>query len=191
MHGHVIAWMSAALIYSVLAGLSVPTQRTLIMLCIYFALRWHRRTLAFGESLGLALILVLIVDPFAPLAVGAWLSFGAVVVLVMALSGRIGREGVLANFARVQLAVTIGLVPLLLASFGNLSLVAPLANVIAVPLFTLLVVPGVLISTFAASIHPASGAIVFKLPVMLLNGSWPMFQWLADHSLSVWHAPQP
>ena len=56
MHGQAIAGLSAALIYSVLAGLSVPTQRTLIMLCIYFALRWHRRTLAFGQSLGLALI---------------------------------------------------------------------------------------------------------------------------------------
>jgi competence protein ComEC len=191
MHGQVIAGMSAAVIYSVLAGLSVPTQRTLIMLCIYFALRWQRRTLAFGPSLGVALILVLLVDPFAPLAVGAWLSFGAVVVLVMALSGRIGREGAITNFARVQLAVTIGLVPLLLASFGNLSLVAPLANVIAVPLFTLLVVPGVLIGTVAAAIQPEIGAFVLKVPVALLNGSWPMFEWLAEQSLSVWHAPQP
>jgi competence protein ComEC len=191
MHGQVIAGMSAALIYSVLAGLSVPTQRTLIMLCIYFLLRWQRRTLAFGQSLGLALILVLIIDPFAPLAVGAWLSFGAVVVLVLALSGRIGRDGVIGNFARVQLAVTIGLVPLLLASFGNLSLVSPLANAIAVPLFTLLVVPSVLIGTVAAAIHPAAGALVLKVFVALLNGSWPMFQWLADQSMSVWYAPQP
>lgn len=191
MHGQVIAGLSAALIYSVLAGLSVPTQRTLIMLCIYFALRWHRRTLAFGQSLGLALIAVLIIDPFAPLAVGAWLSFGAVVVLVVALSGRVGREGVIANFARVQLAVTIGLAPVLLAAFGNLSLVSPFANVIAVPLFTLFVVPSVLIGTLAAAIHPAFGALALKIPVMLLDGSWPMFQWLAERSMSVWYAPQP
>jgi competence protein ComEC len=107
------------------------------------------------------------------------------------LSGRVGREGVIANFARVQLAVTIGLVPILLMSFGNLSLVSPLANAIAVPLFTLLVVPSVLIGTLAAAIHPAFGAVVFKVPVMLLDGSWPMFQWLADHPMSVWYAPQP
>lgn len=191
MHGQVIAGMSAAIIYSVLAGLSVPTQRTLIMLCLYFALRWQRQTLAFAPSLGLALILVLIVDPFAPLAVGAWLSFGAVIVLVVALSGRVGREGVIANFARVQLAVTIGLVPLLLASFGNLSLVSPLANVVAVPLFTLLVVPSVLIGTVSAAIHPTIGAFVLKLPVALLNVSWPMFEWLADQPMSVWYAAQP
>jgi competence protein ComEC len=191
MHGQVIAGMSVAFIYSVLTGLSVPTQRTLIMLCIYFALRWYRRTLAFGQSLSLALIVVLILDPFAPLAVGAWLSFGAVVVLVVALSGRIGRDGAIANFARVQLAATIGLVPLLLASFGALSLVSPLANLIAVPLFTLLVVPSVLIGTLAASIHPMPGAVLLKVPVALLNGSWPMFQWLADRSMSVWYAPEP
>ena len=190
MHGQVIAGLSAALVYSLLAGMSVPTQRTLLMLCIYFALRWHRRSLAFGQSLGLALIAVLILDPFAPLAVGAWLSFGAVVVLVMALSGRVGHDGAITNFARVQLAVTIGLVPLLVASFGNLSLVSPLANVIAVPLFTLLVVPSVLIGALAAAVHPALGAIVLKMPVTLLNGSWPMFQWFADQSMSVWHAPQ-
>lgn len=191
MHGQVIAGLSAALVYSVLAGLSIPTQRTLIMLCIYFALRWQRRTLAFGQSLGLALIAVLLVDPFAPLAVGAWLSFGAVVVLVAALSGRVGREGIIANFARVQLAVTIGLVPLLLASFGNLSLVAPFANVVAVPLFTLLIVPSVLIGTVAAALHPILGAIVFRVPLWVLDASWPMFQALADRSMSVWHAPQP
>jgi competence protein ComEC len=191
MHGQVLAGSLAALIYSVLAGLSVPTQRTLIMLCIYFALCWQRRTLSFGQSLGLALIAVLLVDPFAPLAVGAWLSFGAVAVIVMAMSGRVGREGVIANFARVQVAVTIGLVPLLLVSFGNLSLVSPLANAVAVPLFTLLVVPGVLIGALAAAAHPASGTIALKLPLAALNGSWPMFQWLADHSMSVWHAPEP
>jgi len=191
MHGQVIAGLSTAIVYSVLAGLSVPTQRTLIMLCIFFALRWQRRTLAFGQSLGLALIVVLIVDPFAPLAVGAWLSFGAVAVLVVALSGRVGREGVIANFARVQLAVTIGLVPVLLMSFGSLSLVSPLANVIAVPMFTLLIVPSTLIGTLAAAIHPSLGASVFTVPVTVLHASWPMFQWLADHSLSVWYAPQP
>ncbi|MET0533486.1 MAG: ComEC/Rec2 family competence protein, partial [Steroidobacter sp.] len=191
VHGQVLAGSLAALIYSVLAGLSVPTQRTLIMLCIYFALRWQRRTLAFGQSLGLALIAILLIDPFAPLAVGAWLSFGAVAVIVMALSGRVGREGVIANFARAQLAVTIGLVPLLLLSFGGLSLVSPLANAVAVPLFTLLVVPSLLIGTLAASLHPGLGAIVLKLPVTVLNGSWPMFQWLADQSLAVWYAPQP
>lgn len=189
MHGQVIAGITAAVIYSLLAGLSLPTQRTLLMLCMYFALRWWRRPQAFGHSLSLALIAILIVDPFAPLAVGAWLSFVAVVVILMAVAGRVGREGVIANFTRVQLTVTVGLVPLLLACFGNLSLVAPLANAIAVPLFTLLIVPSVLVGTLAASIHPASGAALLGVPLKVLNGSWPVFEWLSEQTLSVWHVP--
>lgn len=191
MHGQVVAGMSAALIYSLLAGMSIPTQRTLLMLCIYFALRWRRRALAFGQSLALALIAILIADPFAPLAVGAWLSFVAVVVILMTVSGRVGRDGVIANFTRVQLAVTVGLMPLLLASFGNLSLVSPLANALAVPLFTLLVVPGVLLGALAAAIHQSFGAWVLSAPVALLNASWPLFEWLSRQALAVWHAPQP
>ncbi len=49
-----------AVTYSCLAGLSVPTQRTLIMLCVFFAARWCRRELGVGNSLGLSLIAILL-----------------------------------------------------------------------------------------------------------------------------------
>jgi competence protein ComEC len=191
MHGQVIAGLAAAVIYSVLAGLSIPTQRTLIMLCFYFALRWSRRTQAIGRSLSLALIVILLLDPFAPLAAGAWLSFVAVGVILIATSGRLVREGVIASFSRVQLAVTIGLIPVLLVSFGNLSIVAPFANVVAIPAFTLVIVPGVLIGTLAAVIHPALGAMVLKLPATVLDAGWPLLEWMAHQPLAIWYAPQP
>jgi competence protein ComEC len=191
MHGQVLAGLAAAVIYSALAGLSIPTQRTLVMLCIYFGLRWWRRPLAIGRSLSLALIVILLLDPFAPLAVGAWLSFIAVLVIVMATSGRLARERMIASFSRVQWAVTIGLIPVLLMSFGNLSLVAPVANVLAIPLFTLLIVPGVLVGAVAAMIHPALGAPLLQLPAALLDTGWPVLEWLARQPLAVWHAPQP
>ncbi len=191
MHGQVLAGIAAAVIYSVLAGLSVPTQRTLVMLCIYFGLRGFRRTLDIGRSLSLALIAILLLDPFAPLAVGAWLSFIAVLVIVMATSGRLAREGMIASFSRVQWAVTIGLLPVLLVSFGNLSLVAPVANVLAIPAFTLLIVPGTLTGTLAAMIDPSFGAPLLKLAATLLDTGWPVLEWLAKQPLAVWYAPQP
>lgn len=191
MHGQVLAGMAAAVIYSVLAGLSVPTQRTLVMLCIYFGLRGFRRAFDIGQSLSLALIVILLLDPFAPLAVGAWLSFIAVLAILMATAGRLVREGTIASFSRVQWAVTIGLIPVLLVSFGNLSLVAPVANVLAIPAFTLVIVPGVLVGTLAAMIHPSLGAPLLKLPTLLLDAGWPLLEWLARQPLAVWHAPQP
>ena len=86
----------------------------------------------------MSLIGVLLIDPFAPLAPGAWLSFGAVAIILLAVAGRVRRDGPITAFARVQAAVTVGLVPLLLAAFGSVSLISPLANAIAIPLFTLL-----------------------------------------------------
>jgi len=191
MHGQVLAGLAAAVIYSVLAGLSVPTQRTLVMLCIYFGLRWWRRTLAIGRALSLALVVILLLDPFATLAAGAWLSFVAVLVILMATAGRLGRDGVIAGFSRVQWAVTMGLVPVLLLSFGNVSLVAPVANVLAIPAFTLMIVPGVLVGTLAATIHPAFGAPLLKLPALLLDAGWPVLEWFAEQPWAVWHAPHP
>lgn len=190
MQGQVIAGASAALVYSALAGMSVPTQRTLLMLTIYFASRWCRRTLTVTHTLGLSLIGVLLIDPFAPLAPGAWLSFGAVAIILLAVAGRLRREGPIATFVRVQAAVTVGLVPLLLAAFGGVSLLSPVANAIAIPLFTLIVVPVVLLGACVASVSVPAAEWVLALPVALLQWSWPLLQWLAEQPLALWYFPQ-
>ncbi len=194
MHGQVIAGTAAAVVYSTLAGLSVPTQRTLLMLVIYFGARWCRRQLAIAHVLGVSLIAVLLIDPFAPLAPGAWLSFGAVAIILLAVAGRLRRDGPIAAFVRVQAAITVGLVPLLLAAFGSVSLISPLANAIAIPLFTLLLVPAVLVGACVASIWLPAGEWVLALPVQLLQWTWPLLQWLAQCPLALWHfshAPLP
>ena len=191
MHGQVIAGATAALLYSSLAGLSVPTQRTMLMLVIYFGSRWYRRQLAVSHALGLSLVGVLLIDPFAPLAPGAWLSFGAVAIILLAVAGRVRRDGPIAAFARVQLAVTIGLVPLLLTAFGSVSLISPVANVIAIPLFTLVLVPTVLLGACAASLWLPAGDWILTLPAHVLQWTWPLLQWLAKCPLAVWHFPQP
>lgn len=191
MHGQVIAGGAAALIYSMLAGLSIPTQRTLIMLCIYFAARWLRSNICVAHALGLSLIGVLIVDPFAPLNIGAWLSFGAVAVILLTVSGRLARDGAIRSFSRVQLALTIGLTPLLLGAFGSLSLISPLANAIAVPLFTLLIVPLILLGAVAAALSTTIGAWVLSAPDALLSIAWPALEWFARQPFALVHFPAP
>lgn len=191
MQGRVLAGGAAAIGYSLLAGLSIPTQRTLIMLGIYFAAHWRRREPSVSHAFGLALAGVLALDPFAPLAVGAWLSFGAVAIILLCVCGRLARDGMIVGFSRVQLAVTLGLMPLLLVTFGNLSLISPVANALAVPLFTLVLVPSVLIGTVAAMISVPAGSLVLALPAKVLQWCWPLFDWMAQQPLAVWHFPQP
>jgi competence protein ComEC len=68
--------------YALLAGLSVPTQRTWLMLAIFVAARLACRHIAAARLWALALIAVLLWEPRAPLSAGFWLSFGAVAVLM-------------------------------------------------------------------------------------------------------------
>lgn len=189
VQGKALIGALAAVSYSCLAGLSVPTQRTLVMLCIFFAARWWRRELSVSNALGLALICILLLDPFAPLAVGAWLSFVAVAVILLAVGGRLAEEQWLRGFTHVQLAVTAGMAPLVIGAFSSLSLVSPLANAIAVPLFTIALVPLVLIGTLLATVSASAGGALLGLATAILNGCWPAIQWMAAHALAVWHFP--
>ncbi|MEF3193096.1 MAG: ComEC/Rec2 family competence protein, partial [Halothiobacillaceae bacterium] len=131
----------AALGYSLLAGFSVPTQRTLLMLLAVVLAMLSRRFVRARDVLGLALMFVLLRDPLSVLDVGLWLSFGAVGLLAYAGSGRLARPGWLRDASHAQLAVSLGLLPLTLLLFQRGSLVAPLANVFAIPLVTLLATP--------------------------------------------------
>lgn len=182
--------MSAALGYSLLAGMSVPTQRTLIMLAVYFGAGVLRRELNVWHSFGVALLLVLIVDPFAPMAVGAWLSFGAVAVILLNQYGRIGHGSTLREFLNMQAVVSLGLVPLLLSSFGSLSLISPLVNLLAIPLFTAVLVPLVLIGCGLLLLNPGMGAWWLGWLVQGLDWVFAGLQWAANLSWANWYAAQ-
>ena len=137
----VVAGFGAAFFYCLLAGWGVPAQRTLYMLgCVALALVL-RREIAPSRLLALALGVVLVCDPWAVLAAGFWLSFGAVALLFFVGNGRLAREGRMREALRTQWAITLGLIPALLVLFQQFSLVSPLANAIAIPLVSFIVTP--------------------------------------------------
>ena len=151
----VLAGFFAAAGYVALAGAEVPAMRTLAMLAVSAAGLWLGRP-GTGRLVWLwSLVAVLLVDPWAPLAPGFWLSFGAVAMLIYALGSRLSSRPAglaarglhaLRQASRTQWAVTVGLVPLTLALFGQVSLVSPIANALAIPLITFVVVPAALLA---------------------------------------------
>jgi competence protein ComEC len=180
-----VAGFLAALIYCLLAGFAVPAQRTLYMLAVVAVALWTGRTTAVSRVLALALLLVLLLDPWAVLAAGFWLSFGAVGLLFYVGTGRLGESHWLATWGRAQWAVTVGMVPALLALFQQFSLVSPIANAIAIPVVSLLVTPLALL-----------GALLFGEPVLWLAHwltEWLMrlLYWLSDSSWAVWQQQAP
>ena len=182
----VVAGSCAALAYGALAGWSVPTQRTAIMIAIVaFALRARRRIGA-GDALALGAIAVLALEPLAPLAVGFWLSFGAVAAILLVTDGQLVQTGVLRGYAQAQWAVTAGLVPVLAASFGAVSIVSVVVNLLAIPLYTLIVVPLVLIGTALLMAWPAAGASVLAGTAWLIEVTWPLIAIPAQWSWATW-----
>ena len=185
--GVAVAWL-----YALLAGLGVPAQRTVVMLAATALLRsvglnWPASLVALA-----AMVPVTLLDPWALLQPGFWLSFAAVGLLMASEPARAVGDGagsavaakragdadrdprapphvsaqstapVARELARVialargtvrrlaaelrgglraQIVASIGLAPLTLVAFQQVSLVGLLANLVAEPWVTLVVTP--------------------------------------------------
>ena len=205
-----VAWL-----YALLAGWGVPAQRTVVMLAATAVLRgaglnWPPSLVALAAMLPVTLL-----DPWALLQPGFWLSFAAVMLLMVSEPARaVGADeaapasradvggsardapadahppartarasartraigdaatrrlgGELRGGFRAQLVASIGLAPLTLVAFQQLSLVGLLANLVAEPWVTLVVTPLALLG-------------VAMPPLWLLAGLAlkPLLWWLA------------
>ncbi|HZX32038.1 MAG TPA: ComEC/Rec2 family competence protein, partial [Rhodocyclaceae bacterium] len=83
-------WL-AAFAYTWLAGFGVPAQRTLYMLTVAALAMVSGRQVSPSRILALALAVVLLIDPWAILAAGFWLSFGAVGALLFVGANLVGQ----------------------------------------------------------------------------------------------------
>lgn len=192
-----LAGVLAAVIYVLLAGSGVPAQRTLMMITVVAIALWCGRITSVSHVLCLALATVVVLDPWAVLGPGFWLSFSAVAVILYVSVGRAGVSGyveqsrwrtTLQSATLTQYAVTLGLVPLTILLFGQTSLVSPLANAIAIPLISFLVTPLALLG----SVLPAPlSAWCLGLAHFLVAQLAQVLNWLSAFPLAVWMAPIP
>jgi competence protein ComEC len=181
----VLAGLAAALFYTLLAGFEVPAQRTLYMIAVMAAALWLDRWSSPWRVLGVALLVVVLFDPWAVLATGFWLSFGAVAVIFYISVGRIGRQHWLIEWARVQWAVTLAMVPMLLALFQQVSIISPLANAVAIPLVSLIVVPLALVGV----VLPFDFGL--QLSHWVLDWCMVLLEWMSTLPAAVWQQHVP
>ena len=187
------AGLAGAAGYALLAGWGVPAQRTVGMIAVVvllrsLGLRWPLPLVLLAAALAVALA-----DPWALLQPGFWLSFVAVGLLVASepaqaagsttppVAGRLGRIGqALRGGLRTQVVATVGLAPLTMLFFQQVSVVGFVANLVAIPLVTLLITPLALLGLLAPPLWGLAGALVQGLTTLL--------QWLASWPLAVWTA---
>jgi competence protein ComEC len=192
-HAAAIAGLLGALGYAAVAGFALPTVRTVLMIAIVVAARLARRAQRAADALALAAVAVLLVDPLSVLAPGFWLSFVGVAWLLWCLPHGAGTSwrAVLREFFNAQAVATIGLLPLGAALFGQASLAGPIANIVAIPWWSLVVVPLALSGTALEAFHAGWGAWAWRLAASMFDLAWPLFQALAASPLALWWLPQP
>ncbi|AZC23536.1 DNA internalization-related competence protein ComEC/Rec2 [Pseudomonas sessilinigenes] len=164
----------AALGYGLLAGFDVPVQRSCVMVALVLLWRLRFRHLGTWWPLLLALDAVLLFEPLASLQPGFWLSFAAVAILVFTFAGRLGTWRWWQSWSRAQWLVAIGLLPSLLALGLPISLSGPVANLLAVPWISFLVLPPALLGCLLLPV-PYLGEGMLWLAGGLLDG---LFRWL-------------
>jgi len=189
-HAAMIAAVIIALIYAMLAGFAIPTQRALLMLLCVAGASLLRRTTRPMDVLSVALLLVLLWDPAAVMSAGFWFSFLAVAVIFHTLTGRMARSRWL-KWGWMQVVIALALLPLSLFLFQQASLVSPLANLFMVPYVSLLVVPLILLGLLMLPISNAAAAALFTVAGSLFQFIWPVLQWLSDFPYSHWLKAQP
>jgi len=162
------AAIGCALFYTAMAGFNIPTQRASIMVCVFYLARIAGIRLPLSYLYFVALALVLACDPLAGFDLGFWLSFGAVGVLILGLSGRIvavrgsppkGVRAYFFSFLRSQRVVFLGLMPALVLAVNTLPLLAPLANLLAIPFVTFWIVPSLFIAALTRLANAPLGSL--------------------------------
>ncbi|MCJ0824655.1 DNA internalization-related competence protein ComEC/Rec2 [Luteimonas sp. 50] len=192
-HAAALAALAGAMGYAAIAGFALPTVRTLLMIGVVVAARLLRRAQRAVDALALAAIAVLAVDPLSVLAPGFWLSFAGVAWLLWCLPQAAGRtwRARLREFLGAQAVATVGLLPLTVVLFGQASLAGPLANLAAIPWWSLVVVPLALCGTALEALHAGAGSWAWRLSASAFDLSWPWFERLAHSPLALWWLPQP
>ncbi len=158
-----------ALSYSLLAGLSLPTQRALIMIAIFHMAILFYRKLSPWVLLGVALFGVALLDPLSIQSQGFWLSFLAVSSLLFVFNGytsshkriKEGNTGLLLlsiyrlkirffEFLKAQWVITLGLLMPSILLLQGTSLSSPIGNLVAVPLVSIITVPLLFLSLISS-----------------------------------------
>jgi len=180
-----IAALLSAFCYSALAGFSIPTQRAFIMVVISLFALLKRQPIFSWESLALAWLGILCVDPLATLQIGFWLSFGCVAALIYG-NTHASTLPFWQKWIVPQIIVFIGLLPLCSFFFQQIPLFSPLANMIVLPLMDSVVVPASLIGLLLMNISPSCALWSFSIAHELLGVVWWLLEKIASLPFNMW-----
>ncbi len=183
-----IAALIVGSIYAALSGFAIPAQRALIMLFCFMISNFFCRHLSVTRRWFFAIGIILILNPYDLIDASFWLSFISIAILAWVMSSRLRASSHLVSWGKMQGAIIIGLLPLMLWFFQQMSLIAFFTNAIAIPWVGFIILPMSLVATGLFF----CGCYLLSHDLFWLTGKalWPLWRILtfsAKLPLASWH----
>ena len=193
----------AAFAYAELSGFAVPAQRALLMTVIFVFAGLIRRQVSAARLLAICALVILLCDPLAVLAPGFKLSFAAVAILFWHL--RVTRVpqfvidnrliGMIVHAGRrltsTQSALLFGLFPLTALLFDRVAVVAPIVNLLALPVFNFVTVPACLLGLIMDGPLQPAGNIALDVAYWSIGVVLWLVRHAADLPFASFHIARP
>ncbi|MFT5117319.1 MAG: competence protein ComEC [Kiritimatiellia bacterium] len=182
-------------LYSLLAGMSLPTQRALVMVLVFHLAGMLYYRVGPVLLLASALFVLCFLDPLAMHSQGFWLSFLAVIVLLYGFLGRNTQpSNRLVNHSvtliKAQWILAVGLLLPNLIWLQGLSLSAPVANLFAISWVSITIVPLLFLLLFLlvmpSSLASTLAHVVYAWLELSMNLLLQVLQWFEQTGLGFW-----
>lgn len=183
----VLISLLVAIIYSALAGFSLPTQRAIIMLSVFLINNLLRRNISAWNAWCVALLFISITDPLSILSSSFWLSFGTVALIIYGNSARLKVKGIWWHWGRTQWVIGLGIMPLSILFFKQVTLLSFIANSIAIPCVGFIILPLCVFGVLFNLLIPQLGKLCLWSAEKLLEYLWIILVKLSSIPHFLWH----
>ena len=181
-HVAAIASIIAAFTYAAISGFGVPAQRAVLMLFVFLLVRLLQLRINSVDALAFAMIVVLIWNPMSVISAGFWLSFSAVALILYVLQSYMLKRNTsgFRFWFILQFWICLGLSPVTAIWFNQVSLWSVTANMIAIPLISLITMPLLLAGMLSSFLLGALSEFLLHTAVISLDYLWKLLEILKN-----------
>ncbi len=174
------------IIYSLMAGASIPTQRSCIMLTIFMGGVLFLRQTRLWQCFWWSILIIVLWDPFAPLNLSFWLTYGAVGIILYVINDKpiqdkksfFSVKNCLESL-KLQGKIFLGLLPFSLFWFSQVSCSSLWANLVAIPVTGFLILPLGLVSIFLEGIYFPAAVFLMQIAHWVLENLYAYLSWIS------------
>ncbi len=176
-------------LYAGVSGFAVPSQRAWFIVVFANICYFFGRKINPFRVLLYAAIFVVLLNPLSVTQNGFWLSFTAVFLLVYCFAFRVERFSSIKGLIIAQWVVCVGLSMVLFACVLPMSGLGPVANIVAVPLVSFVVIPALFLAALLSLWSAELSKIALTVADFSLQKLWSILHWLSSIDLNLWFSP--